>query len=47
MTNSSANSTSGAEELFLMLESNKLRDVEETKKVFHDHFLSSKYFDYY
>lgn len=44
MTNSSANNTTGAAELFHMLESNKLRDVEETKKVFHDHFLQSKYF---
>lgn len=43
MTNSSASSTQGAEELFHMLESNRLKDVEETKKVLHDHFLSSKY----
>ena len=35
------NSNSGVSLLFEMLESNKLEDVEETKKVFHDHFLSS------
>ncbi|XP_012257085.2 hamartin [Athalia rosae] len=41
-------------ELFDLLESNKLRAVEETKKVFHDHFLATKdnwlvngLFDYY
>ena len=43
MTNSNVNSNIGATELFHMLESNKLRDIEEIKKVFHDHFMSSKY----
>ncbi|XP_012279435.1 hamartin [Orussus abietinus] len=44
----------GVAELFDLLESNKLVDVEEIKKVFHDHFLSTKdswlvngLFDYY
>ncbi|XP_029163759.1 hamartin [Nylanderia fulva] len=46
-------STSAAE-LFYLLESNKLGEVEEIKKVFHDHFLCTKdnwlvngLFDYY
>ncbi|XP_011495436.1 PREDICTED: hamartin [Ceratosolen solmsi marchali] len=54
MTNSSVGSSTGVAELFHMLESNKLSDVEEIKKVFHDHFLSTKdnwlvngLFDYY
>lgn len=29
-------------ELFQLLESNKLEDVESIKKIFHDHFLSTK-----
>lgn len=33
----------GVNEIFDLLESNKLGAVEEMKKVFHDHFLSSKY----
>ncbi|XP_015607620.1 hamartin [Cephus cinctus] len=44
----------GVGDLFHLLESNKLGDVEEIKKVFHDHFLSIKdswlvngLFDYY
>ncbi|KAK0177253.1 hypothetical protein PV328_001325 [Microctonus aethiopoides] len=48
------NNSIGVAELFHLLESNKLNDVEETKKVFHDHFLSTKdnwlvngLFDYY
>ncbi|XP_011259804.2 hamartin [Camponotus floridanus] len=43
-----------AAELFYLLESNKLGEVEEVKKVFHDHFLCTKdnwlvngLFDYY
>ncbi|XP_008215253.1 hamartin isoform X2 [Nasonia vitripennis] len=54
MTNNNANSSTGVAELFHMLESNKLSEVEEIKKVFHDHFLSTKdnwlvngLFDYY
>ncbi|XP_032671289.1 hamartin isoform X2 [Odontomachus brunneus] len=46
--------TAGVAELFHLLESNKLGEVEEIKKVFHDHFLSTKdnwlvngLFDYY
>ncbi|XP_044014217.1 hamartin-like isoform X2 [Aphidius gifuensis] len=46
--------STGVAELFHLLESNKLSDVEEIKKVFHDHFLSTKdnwlvngLFDYY
>ncbi|XP_011314218.1 hamartin [Fopius arisanus] len=46
--------SSGVADFFHMLESNKLSDVEEIKKVFHDHFLSTKdswlvngLFDYY
>ncbi|XP_014474837.1 PREDICTED: hamartin [Dinoponera quadriceps] len=46
--------TTGVAELFHLLESNKLGEVEEIKKVFHDHFLSTKdnwlvngLFDYY
>ncbi|XP_033222128.1 hamartin [Belonocnema kinseyi] len=49
-----SNNTIGVQELLSMLESNKSRDVDETKKVFHDHFLSTKdnwlvngLFDYY
>ncbi|XP_012227848.1 hamartin isoform X2 [Linepithema humile] len=44
----------GVAELFNLLESNKLGEVEEIKKVFHDHFLCTKdswlvngLFDYY
>lgn len=33
----------GVMEIFDLLESNKLSEVEETKKIFYDHFLSSKY----
>ncbi|KAL6435574.1 hypothetical protein ACFW04_005493 [Cataglyphis niger] len=47
-------SVSAAAELFYLLESNKLGEVEEIKKVFHDHFLCTKdnwlvngLFDYY
>ncbi|XP_070168079.1 hamartin isoform X1 [Polyergus mexicanus] len=47
-------SISAAAELFYLLESNKLGEVEEIKKVFHDHFLCTKdnwlvngLFDYY
>jgi len=32
----------GVADLFYLLESNKLGEVEETKKVFHDHFLCSE-----
>ncbi|XP_018392520.1 PREDICTED: hamartin [Cyphomyrmex costatus] len=32
----------GVADLFYLLESNKLGEVEETKKVFHDHFLCTK-----
>ncbi|XP_066601803.1 hamartin [Prorops nasuta] len=46
--------TLGITDLFHLLESNKLVEVEETKKVFHDHFLCTKdnwlvngLFDYY
>lgn len=37
-----SSSSAGGADLFHLLESNKLGDVEETKKVFHEHFLSSK-----
>ncbi|XP_014230737.1 hamartin [Trichogramma pretiosum] len=52
--NSSYSSNGGAAELFHLLESNKLSEVEETKQVLHDHFQSTKdnwlvhgLFDYY
>ncbi|KAJ8668700.1 hypothetical protein QAD02_010363 [Eretmocerus hayati] len=54
MASNSSESDDGMAELFHKLESNKLSDVEEIKKVFHDHFLSTKdnwvvngLFDYY
>ncbi|KAG7189794.1 hypothetical protein KM043_017455 [Ampulex compressa] len=47
-------STAGVAHLFNLLESNKLAEVEEIKKIFHDHFLCTKdnwlvngLFDYY